>query len=140
MPAAAGPASVRACAATVSAASASDGPEVMMMRRVVSSAANRAATSANDAVGQRRNGLPALTCSTTMGAVAATPAAASRCATRAAASASIGMTTGSAAASGGSMPRGAIKSHWLSTECRGGTSDRDHGTRVVYLHWRPGSA
>ena len=62
---------------------ASDGPEVMIMRRAGRRARARRRPCAKDAAGQRRNGLPALTCITTIGGVGGTPAARSRASTRA---------------------------------------------------------
>ena len=60
------------------AAPASDGPDVRMMRRRGSAAASRHTRSTNDADGQRRKGLPALTCSTMIGLSGPIPASASR--------------------------------------------------------------
>ena len=73
-------------------------------------AARGAATSAaNDAIGQRRNGLPALTCMTTSAiGRGATPARASRSATAAAAAGSTGISTGMAVRRrAAAMPSGA---------------------------------
>ena len=70
---------------TASAAPRSDGPEVMIMRLAGSSRASAAATRAKCSAGQRRNGLPALTCMSTIGASRVTPAASSRASTTAAA-------------------------------------------------------
>ena len=50
--------------AIAAAAAASDGPDVRMIRRFGSFDASRHTRSTNDADGQRRNGLPALTCTT----------------------------------------------------------------------------
>ena len=91
----------RACAATASAASASDGPEVMMMRRarIVGGELRRH-------LGERRRRPAAERIAGAdvqhdrCGADSPTPAAARRAATRAAASASTGITTGSRGAVG----------------------------------------
>lgn len=58
---------VRAAATTACAASASDGPDVRMIRRSREDDESRTANSTNDANGQRRNTLPALTWMTTSG-------------------------------------------------------------------------
>ena len=72
-----------------------------MMRRAGSADASVAAALANDSAGQRRNGLPALTCSTISRADRSTPASARRSSTRRAASGSSGIVTESRARSGG---------------------------------------
>ena len=59
------PRRARASSAIAAAAAASDGPDVKMIRRFGSFDASRHTRSTNDAEGQRRNGLPALTCTTT---------------------------------------------------------------------------
>ena len=71
----------RASSAIAAAAAASDGPDVRMIRRFGSFDASRHTSSTNDADGQRRNGLPALTCTTITGLPAPMPASASRRAT-----------------------------------------------------------
>ena len=56
---------------------ASDGPDVRMMRRArVAPRQLRTISATNDSAGQRRNGLPALTCMTTSGWLGAMPAVA----------------------------------------------------------------
>ncbi|MNC94576.1 hypothetical protein D3C83_114650 [compost metagenome] len=82
-----------------------------MMRRDGSPVASAAAAAANDDAGQRRKGLPALTCSTISLASRSSPAPASRWSTRRTASGSSGIFTASRARSGGSMPSGSSSAH-----------------------------
>jgi hypothetical protein len=85
----------RACCATPPAAALSDGPDVMTIRRSGASLASAAATSANAAAGQRRNGFPALTCRMISVASGGTRAAASRARTRCFTPGSASIVTGS---------------------------------------------
>ena len=59
-----------------------------------------------------------------------------RSSTRALASGSIGISTGSASGEGAGMPSAVSRSHWFSTECRR-RSSRGRATRVVYIHAAP---
>ena len=100
-----------------------------------------AATSAtNDAAGQRRNGFPALTCTTTIGwRRGSTPSAASlpsterpRPPTRHFGRIAFGIRCPDA-------ERRDSRSHWLTTECRG-RSARARSTRSVFIQLRPVTA
>ena len=119
------------------AASASDGPDVRRIRRAGSRRTSASVTAWNEASGQRRNGLPALTWITTSGVLGADAGRAqprvgpgggrrdrrpSRPRRR----------PGRAAA----MPSGASRSHWLRTEWRGRRSGA-RATRLVYIQPRP---
>ena len=81
-------------------------------------AANRATSATKCSIGQRLNGLPALTCTTTIWSPARTPARARRSSTAAVATASAGISTPSIERSGGAMSNAVNRSHWFSTECR----------------------
>ena len=93
-------------------------------------------SSANASAGQRRKGLPALTCITISSAASVTPAAASTRSTRRRASAVSVISAGSWTGSSGGMPSGASRSDWFDTECRG-RSSRGRCTRSVYIQPRP---
>jgi hypothetical protein len=116
------------------------GPELRMIRRFGDAAASPATSLENDGSGQRRNGFPALTWATTSSCAEVMPAASSRRAIRASASASRAISTLSRVASGPPEDHPSIassRSHWFTTECRF-RSSRGRGTAVVYIHVRPG--
>ena len=96
----------------------SRGPSGRPVRR-----ARPAASSANDCSGQRRNGLPALTCSTMTRRVGRDAERAQpRVRSRGAAAASTGISTRSRSRSAGAASAAstaASRSHWFSTEWRG---------------------
>ena len=120
----------RAASVTRRAASASDGPDATMMRRRGSPSARAAIIEENESSGQRRNSLPALTCTTTSRSSAPMPADSSRRATRSTLAASSAISTGSRSGVQSSIPSGASRSHWLTTEWRGNRSG-DRRTRCV---------
>ncbi len=121
------------------AASRSDGPAVTITDRPGSREAREATRAANALCGQRRNGLPALTWTTTSRSVNPTPALASRPATAAVAPGSTGISTGHLASSGPAIPTVVKRSHWFCTACRG-RSCRGRATRFVYIHARPATS
>jgi hypothetical protein len=111
-----------------SAASRSDGPDVMIMRRGPVIARQRGRhLGESAAAGQRRNGLPALTCSTTSGACGAPPRLAQAALDATAGRGIGGISTGVRHAAGGGC-RAAQQVPLVQTEWRGGTSARVHGT------------
>ena len=125
--------------ATAVAAFSSEGPEVSTIRRRESALASWYTTSTKDVRGQRRNGFPALTCTTISEFRGETPAAARRRSTDAAATGSSGISVASISGSGGPIPSGRRMSHCVTTECRG-RSARGRGTRVVYIQLRPATS
>ena len=100
------------------------GPDVTTMRRRGELRASAAVSSANESAGQRRNGLPALTCiDDELASTAVTPAAASTPSTRAARRPSRGISDRIAMRGRAAGCRdGASRSHWFSTEWRGRSS------------------
>ena len=128
---AAGASRCRARSMTRAAASRSDGPDTTITRTSAWRDTSVATMSANESCGQRRNGFPALTCTTTRRSVSRSPAAWSRAETAAAARGSTGISTGSVSALGGGTSIGVRRSHWFSTAWRG-RSSRGRGHAASY--------